>query len=67
MKKEDFSKLLDMSQGDLINKLKEARREVVRFRMKIRIGQEKNTSAYQSAKKLVAQIQTAIVQKELAV
>ena len=34
-------------------RLKEARRDVVRFRMGVRTGQEKNTAAYTAAKKLV--------------
>ncbi len=66
MKVVDFSVLVSESLDSLRKKLKEARRELLRLRMGVKTGQEKNTSKYSSQKKLIAQILTAIRSKEIS-
>lgn len=66
MKVVDFSALVSESFDSLQKKLKEARRELLRLRMGVKMGQEKDTSKYVSQKKLIAQILTAMRSKELS-
>ena len=66
MKVVDFSALVSEPFDSLQKKLKEARRELLRLRMGVKTGQEKNTSKYVSQKKLVAQILTAMRSKEIS-
>ena len=66
MKVVDFSALISESLESLQKKLKEARRELLKLRMGVKTGQEKNTSKYVSQKKLIARILTAIRSKEIS-
>ncbi len=66
MKIVDFSALVSESFESLQKKLKEARRELLRLRMGVKTGQEKNTSKYSAQKKLIAQVLTAMKSKELS-
>ena len=66
MKVVDFSVLVSESIDSLQKKLKEARRELLRLRMGVKTGQEKNTSKYSSQKKLIARLLTAIRSKEIS-
>jgi len=66
MKVVDFSVLVSESLDSLQKKLKEARRELLKLRMGVKMGQEKNTSKYASQKKLIAQILTAMRSKEIS-
>ncbi len=66
MKIVEYSALVTESLDALQKKLKEARRELLRLRMGVKTGQEKNTSKYSSQKKFIAQILTAIRSKEIS-
>lgn len=66
MKVVEFSALISESFDSLQKKLKEARRDLLKLRMGVKTGQEKNTSKYTSQKKLIAQILTAMRSKELS-
>lgn len=52
--------------SELLVKLAEARREVARLRMELRMGQLKDTAKYARAKKVVAQVSTAVSAKKLS-
>ncbi|MEI7511665.1 MAG: 50S ribosomal protein L29 [Candidatus Peregrinibacteria bacterium] len=67
MKIESFSQLLALSIRDLEKKLDEARRELVKIRMGIAVGQQKDTSKYPKQRKLIAQLLTALHSKKLSV
>ncbi len=67
MKTDIFLQLLALSLGDLEKKLDDARRSLVKIRMGIAVGQQKDTSKYPKQKKYIAQILTAIQSKKLSV
>lgn len=66
MKKEDFSQLATLSFEDLSKRLQEARKEFVKLQMGVRTQQEKNTAKYASKRRHVAQVLTAIRNKEIS-
>lgn len=66
MKKIEFSTLVSESMESLSRRLREARRELLKLRMGVKIGQEKNTSKYSSQKKYIARILTAMSLKEIS-
>lgn len=66
MKIVKYSLLITESLGGLQKKLKEARRELLRLRMGVKIGQEKNTAKYAAQRKFIAQLLTAIRSKEIS-
>ncbi len=66
MKKVEFSALIAESIEALRLKLKEARRELLKLRMGVKTGQEKDTSRYSDQKKYIARVLTAIRSKEIS-
>jgi len=63
---QDFKKLLEAKVEDLKKSLKEAQRTLFKMRMGVATGQQKDTSKVQKQRKLIAQIFTAIQQKEIS-
>ena len=61
----DFAALLAMSLEDLAKELQIARRELVKIKMGVKTGQEKNTQKYPVQRKYVAQILTATNNKKI--
>jgi ribosomal protein L29 len=66
MKKEEFSALVSLSVKDLNVRLKAALADLLKIRMSVKTGQEKNTAKCSFQKKYVAQLRTAIRLKEIS-
>lgn len=67
MKRLSYSELLALPVEDLKKKLSSSLRELSYLRIKVRTGQEKNSSLVPNLRKYVAQVQTALRQKEILV
>jgi len=67
MKKKTYSELTALSIEDLRKKYASSLRELSYLRIKVRTGQEKNSALVPNLRKYVAQIQTALRQKEILV